>query len=129
MRLRLVREGEAVILGPRLKREQGGRVVAVRAGLLSRKDSTPPVFWLDSRGKRYVAARGENVIGVITGKAGDADAFRVKIGTSKPASLSSLGFEGATKKNRPDMNVGDLVYGKLLVASRDMEPGLVCVDS
>ena len=27
------------------------------------------------------------------------------------------------------MNVGDLVYAKLVVASRDMEPELVCVDS
>ena len=27
------------------------------------------------------------------------------------------------------MNVGDLVYVKLVVASRDMEPELVCVDS
>lgn len=50
-------------------------------------------------------------------------------GTSEPASLSYLAFEGATKKNRPAVAVGDLVYAKLLVASRDMEPELVCVDS
>ena len=40
-----------------------------------------------------------------------------------------MAFEGATKKNRPAVVVGDLVYAKLLVASRDMEPELVCVDS
>ena len=43
--------------------------------------------------------------------------------------MSYLAFEGATKKNRPAVAVGDLVYAKLLVASRDMEPELVCVDS
>ncbi len=30
---------------------------------------------------------------------------------------------------RPIVNVGDVIYAKLLVASRDMEPELVCVDS
>ena len=40
-----------------------------------------------------------------------------------------MAFEGATKKNRPNVNVGDIVYAKLLVASRDMEAELVCVDS
>ena len=43
-------------------------------------------------------------------------------GISEPASLSYLAFEGATKKNRPAVSVGDLVYAKLVVASRDMEP-------
>merc|ERR1712106_351885 len=60
-------------------------------------------------------------------KAGDI--FRVDIGTAEPASLSYLAFEGATKKNRSAVVVGDLVYAKLLVASRDMEPELICVDS
>jgi hypothetical protein len=48
---------------------------------------------------------------------------------SEPASLSYLAFEGATKKNKPAVNPGDVVYAKLLVASRDMEAELVCVDS
>ena len=77
--------------------------------------------------RRYIPARGECVVGVVMTKAGDT--FRVDIGTAEPASLSYLAFEGATKKNRPDVKVGDLVYAKLLVASRDMEPELVCVDS
>jgi hypothetical protein len=37
---------------------------------------------------------------------------------SEPASLSYLAFEGATKKNKPVVNPGDVVYAKLLVASR-----------
>ena len=42
--------------------------------------------------------------------------------------MSYLAFESATKKNRPNVNVGDVVYAKLMVASKDMEPELVCVD-
>ena len=37
---------------------------------------------------------------------------RVDIGTSEPASLSYLAFESATKKNRPNVNTGDIVYAK-----------------
>lgn len=113
-----------VILGPGLRRE-GEKVMVTRPGVLRTK--APAVFWVDSHHKRYVASRGENVIGVVLAKAGDT--FRVDIGTSEPASLSYLAFEGATKKNKPAVNPGDVVYAKLLVASRDMEAELVCVDS
>merc|ERR1719290_39988 len=116
---------ECLVVGPGLRREVGDIVTVTRAGVLRLKEPGP-VYWVDSHSKRYVAARGENVIGVVIAKAGDI--FRVDIGTSEPASLSYLAFEGATKKNRPAVAVGDLVYAKLLVASRDMEPELVCVD-
>jgi exosome complex component RRP40 len=53
----------------------------------------------------------------------------VDIGSSDEASISYLAFESATKKNRPLINVGDVLFGKLLVASKDMEPEMVCVDS
>ena len=43
--------------------------------------------------------------------------------------MSYLAFEGATKRNRPNVNVGDIVYAKLLVASSHTEAELVCVDS
>ena len=82
---------------------------------------------MDCHSKRYVATRGENVIGVVLAKVGDI--FRVDIGTAEPASLSYLAFEGATKRNRPAVNVGDIVYSKLLVASSYTESELVCVDS
>lgn len=45
------------------------------------------------------------------------------------SALSYLAFEGATKKNRPEINVGDLVYCKVILANPDLEPELVCVDS
>ena len=55
--------------------------------------------------------------------------FQVDIGTSEPATLSYLAFEGATKKNKPSINNGDVVYAKIVTASKDMEPELVCVDA
>ena len=69
------------------------------------------VFWVNSHSKRYVASRNENVLGVVVAKAGDL--FRVDIGTSQPASLSYMAFEGATKRNRPNVNIGDVIYAKV----------------
>lgn len=40
-----------------------------------------------------------------------------------------MAFEGATKRQKPDLQAGDAVYARLLSAHREMEPELVCVDS
>lgn len=84
------------------------------------------MFWIHSHGKRYVPVKGECVIGIVTAKSGDV--FKVDVGASELASLSYLSFEGATKRNRPNVQVGDVVYAQFLVANKDMEPELVCID-
>ncbi|XP_063770298.1 exosome complex component RRP40-like [Pseudophryne corroboree] len=75
----------------------------------------------------YVPVKGDHVIGIVTTKSGDI--FKLDVGGSDQASLSFLAFEGATKKNRPNVKVGDLVYGQFIVANKDMEPELACIDS
>lgn len=52
---------------------------------------------------QYVPAKGETVIGIVTLKSGDV--FKVDFGGSEQASLSYLAFEGATKRNRPNVQV------------------------
>lgn len=111
------------ILGPGL-RYHDDKVVACKAGILKQKSAS---IYVDTFQKRYIPSKGETVIGLVIQKAGDI--FRVDIGAGEPAALSYLAFEGATKKNRPDVNVGDLVFAKLLVAYKDFESELICVDS
>ena len=52
---------------------------------------------------QYVATKADFMIGVCTSR--QMDNFRVDIGSSSPATISYLSFEGATKKNRPDVKV------------------------
>ncbi|XP_067011110.1 exosome complex component RRP40 [Anabrus simplex] len=112
------------ILGPGL-RLHSDKVIVCKSGILKKK--SPNTYYVDcSHQKRYVPARRESVVGVVTNKGGDI--FKVDIGSSEQASLSYLAFEGATKKNRPDVQVGDVIFSKLVMASRDMEPEVVCVD-
>jgi exosome complex component RRP40 len=54
-------------------------------------------------------------------------AYRVDVGAHAPASLPELAFEGATKKNKPTLQVGDIVYCRLTTASADVEPEVTCV--
>ncbi|KAK0174486.1 hypothetical protein PV327_010249 [Microctonus hyperodae] len=115
---------ERIILGPGLRRD-GDTIYACKAGSL--KVQPPSICYIDSYQKRYIPCRGENVVGIVTQKMGDI--FKVDIGSSDQASLSYLAFEGASKRNRPDIQVGDVVFAKLLIASKDMESELVCVDS
>lgn len=64
------------------------------------------------------------MIGIVTAKSGDI--FKVDVGGSEPASLSYLAFEGATKRNRPNVQVMMGNFGfKRREASRILRlPGL-----
>ncbi|XP_063431326.1 exosome complex component RRP40-like [Mytilus trossulus] len=113
-----------VLVGPGLRQDEES-IIVTKCGLLRFKE--PNFYWIDSHLKRYVAVKGDPIIGIVSAKAGDV--FRLDIGSSDLATLSYLAFEGATKRNRPDVKVGDIVYAKCMVANKDMEPELVCIDS
>lgn len=51
------------------------------------------------------------------------------IGGAHQASLDALAFEGATKRNKPNLKVGSLVYARVSLAHKDMEPELECFDA
>lgn len=116
-----------VVIGPGLCRndENPSTLSVTRPGRLRFK--SPNVYWVESRPKRYIPKQTDYVVGIILKKAGDI--LKVDIGASELASLSILAFEGATKKQKPDMQVGDAVYAQVLTAHKEMEPELVCVDS
>ncbi|XP_014786755.1 exosome complex component RRP40 [Octopus bimaculoides] len=113
-----------IVLGPGL-RVQEKQVLVTKPGILRFKEHN--TYWIDCHQRRYVPVRGDHVLGICTMKAGDV--FRVDIGSNEPAGLSFLSFEGANKRNRPDVKVGDLLYGKILVANKDMESEIVCINS
>ena len=58
-----------------------------------------------------------------------ADAYKLDLGSSCSATLNFSGFDGATKKNRPNLVIGDVVFARVSVANKDMEPEVVCLDA
>lgn len=114
------------IIGPGLRRgEQVNTLNVTQAGKFCYK--SPNVYWIEGRCNRYIPKKGDLVVGIVVKKSGDI--LRVDIGSAEFATLSMFAFEGATKKQRPDVQIGDCVYAKLLNAHREMEPELVCIDS
>jgi len=100
-------------------------VVAIRSGVLH---STPKAhYWIETESRRYIPAPQESVIGVITSR--NADGYRVDIGSAQNATLDALAFESATKRNRPSLKVGQLIYARVSLANRDMDPELECFDA
>ena len=58
------------------------------------------------------------------------DIYYVSITPHTPyASLGQLSFEGATKKTKPNLQPGALVYARVVLANRHMDPELECVSS
>ncbi|KAL1132053.1 hypothetical protein AAG570_010011 [Ranatra chinensis] len=112
-----------VWLGPGLRRIADDVFVS-RAGVLKKTHNN--IYYVDGLQKRYVPAPDEMVVGIVTKKLGDF--FRVDIGASEQALVHFQAFKGATKKMRPNINVGDILFGKVVLACPDMEPELVCCE-
>jgi len=79
-------------------------------------------FWLHYRQKRYVPAIGESVIGQVVQKTGEN--YKLEVGCAELAMLPWLNFDGATKRNKPNIKIGDLVYARL---TQTIEPELTCI--
>jgi len=84
-------------------------------------------WWVESNSRRYVPAPQESVVGVVVGRSGEG--WRVDIGSAHFALLDGLAFEGATKRNKPNLKVGSLLYARVSLAHKDMEPELECFDA
>ncbi|KAG8830920.1 exosome non-catalytic core subunit rrp40 [Serendipita sp. 399] len=100
-------------------------IIATCAGTLEAKGKNK--YYVEANGKRYVPAAQEPVVGVVTARLGEA--YRVDIGSAHPATLDALAFEGATKRNRPNLKVGSLVYARVSLANKNLEPELECFDA
>lgn len=80
----------------------------------------------------WTPTAGDDVIGVVVRRIGELipDLFYlVDIGSSQYAMLNVLAFDSATKKNRPQLRSGDLVYARIESAGLNVQPHLTCVNS
>ncbi|OJT10393.1 Exosome complex component rrp40 [Trametes pubescens] len=117
-------------LGPGLLQSSSAQgqaaIVSTRAGeVMSNPKGNK--WWIEGNSRRYVPAPQESVVGVVISRSGEN--WRVDIGSAHMASLDGLAFEGATKRNRPNLKVGSLLYARVSLAHKDMEPELECFDA
>jgi len=97
--------------------------VATAAGVLRRTDSEVMV---ENLRKRYIPREGDFVVGIVTHRS--SEIYRVDIRAPCTALLPSLAFNAATRRNKPAIEVGALVYARVAAAHPDLETELSCVD-
>ena len=107
------------------------RITATLAGCLySRNQLT---WFVRTNSKRYNPTLDDRVVGIVEDRVGQedgGDVYRVNIGGPHPAMLSTLRFEGATKRNRPQFKPGILVYARVIrdgTATGGSDPVLSCL--
>jgi len=107
------------------------RVKVTLAGRLDENHSTKTwLVWQNA--KRYLPAVEDRVLVVVEERIGSdgsgGDLFRVNMHGPHPGTLSNLDFEGATKRNKPALQLGMLLYARISTVYRRgiMDPVLSC---
>ena len=107
-----------------------GKLVSKHCGILlcdsndkAVEDSNEEVF--KSLGKYYSPKVDDPVLGVIVQKT--SEFYKVDIGSYTHAILSSSEFEGATKKQKPNLNLGDVIFARILKVNKFDAPLLSCI--
>jgi exosome complex component RRP40 len=119
----VTRKSKQIRIGSGLRRS-GERVYAVRLGRL--QYAAPSTFWVDSSSmKRYVPRTEDVVVGIVEDRG--ATQYRVGISGTLPGSLPILAFQGATKRSKPTLKIGEAVFCRIVSAEVDMEPELSCM--
>ena len=78
-------------------------------------------------GGRYIPEKGDDVICQVRGAS--FETFHLYINAFSPQGiLSHFSFEGASKKTRPQLKTGDVVYAKIVACQKNMDIELSCVN-
>ena len=89
-------------------------------------DSNFTTYFVRTNHKRYIPNTGDRVIGIVEERFGEY--YKVNIFGPHPGMLPVLAFEGATKRNRPILHPGTLIYCRVANSfhNRDLDPELSC---
>merc|ERR1712087_1104086 len=117
-----VSDFEKVVLGHGVVRDD--QVLRATCIGVLQWDASACRLWIEGEKRRYVPSQGDHVVGVVTNT--QAEEYRLDIGGAAKAILPVLAFDGATKRNRPHLQVGALVYARVTLANKDMEPEVSC---
>jgi len=125
------KDSKKIVLGPGLRSvldketKEPKTIVACKAGLL--RKAKPNTFFIEMKTRSYQSFKKDDILGIIKQKS-KGEHYAMDIGCREyRAQLNKNAFEGATKRYRPDLQVGDCIYGKVLDFPKDYPLELTCV--
>lgn len=114
-------------IGRGIQQETGSDIFISSIGGLLEVDFRKKNAYVLTPDARYLPKAGDLVIAQV--RQATADFFHLHINAHSPqAFLPSLAFEGASRKTRPQLKNGDVVYAKVVFAQKGMEVELTCVN-
>jgi exosome complex component RRP40 len=84
----------------------------------------PATYFVESTTMRYMPKAGDHVVAIVDEKGGDF--YKVNIFSGAMGMLGRLSFDGATKRNKPELKKGDYIYARVLQANKDVDTELTC---
>ncbi|KAL8896320.1 MAG: hypothetical protein Q9207_007766 [Kuettlingeria erythrocarpa] len=114
----------ALRLGPGLRHVPPSTVITTVAGSLC-VDRKKNVVWVENNSGRYIPQPNDVVIAIVHHSSTDWYHCSITPHTAF-TQLPQLAFEGATKKTRPQLVAGSLIYARVLSASKHLDPEIVC---
>ncbi|KAK3174044.1 hypothetical protein OEA41_001288 [Lepraria neglecta] len=111
-------------LGPGLRHVPPSTITSTVAGLLC-IDQKKNAIWVENNSGRYIPQPNDLIIATVHHSSTDFYSCSITPHTTF-AQLPQLAFEGATKKTRPQLNSGSLIYARVLTASKHTDPEIVC---
>ncbi|KAJ7554985.1 hypothetical protein O6H91_05G018300 [Diphasiastrum complanatum] len=106
-------------------RQDGGSITVMKAGRL--RYSKPNKLWVEGSQRRYIPNIEDVVIGIVVDRR--FENFTIDINAPTYGILPVLAFEGATRRNIPNIQVGAAIYTRVVKAHRDINPELCCTDA
>ncbi|KAL8708114.1 MAG: hypothetical protein Q9220_006968 [cf. Caloplaca sp. 1 TL-2023] len=114
----------ALKLGPGLRLTPPSTITTTSSGPLC-ADRKKNAIWVENNTGRYISQNNDLVIAVVHHSSTDWYHCSITPHTAF-AQLPQLAFEGATKKTRPQLSPGSLIYARVLSASKHLDPEIVC---
>ncbi|MCJ1474548.1 exosome non-catalytic core subunit rrp40 [Lambiella insularis] len=111
-------------LGPGLRHVPPSAITPTIAGFLF-VDHKKRAIWVESNSGRYIPQINDVVLATVHHSS--TDCFHCALTPQTTfAQLPHLAFEGVSKKTRPQLLHGSLVYAKVTSASKHMDPKITC---
>ncbi|MCJ1401305.1 exosome non-catalytic core subunit rrp40 [Xylographa trunciseda] len=111
-------------LGPGLRHIPPSTITPTVAGLLF-VDQKKKAIWVENSSGRYIPQVNDVVVATVHHSSTDVFHCAITPQTTV-AQLPHLAFEGVSKKTRPQLSSGSLVYAKVTSASKHMDPEITC---
>ncbi|KAK8185100.1 hypothetical protein HDK77DRAFT_380652 [Phyllosticta capitalensis] len=114
-------------LGPGLRHTPPSTITSTVAGTLN-VDNRKNGIWVEYNSGRYIPHTNDLVIAQVHHSS--TDSYHCALSPHTPfATLPHLAFENATKKTRPILASGAIVYARVAAASKHMDPELECLSA